>query len=88
MDESASIPELLDAEDSESLLKGESDEVCSKHSSEAGKTADVKERQETSTSKVFQLQRSEEVLAPAKKTEKRGITESCQTMTGTLIATW
>ena len=71
MDESASIPELLDAEDSESLLKGESDKVCSKHSSEAEKTVGVKGRQETSTSKVFQLQRSEEVLAPAKKTEKK-----------------
>ena len=70
MDDSASVPELLDAEDSESLLKGESDEAC-KLSSEADKTASVNARQETSTKKVSQLPRSDEVLDPAKKTQSK-----------------
>ena len=71
MDESASVPELLDVEKSESLLKGESDEACSKLSSEANKTASVNARQETSTKKVSQLPRSDKVLDPAKKTQSK-----------------
>ena len=48
IDESASLPELLDMEDSELLLKRESNKTCSKHSSEVGKTAIFKAKQETS----------------------------------------